>query len=136
MDIVREATEIYLLRASSGKNGSLTSSAVTVQVMEENIEPTDDIFATRVAHIRQLFERVDPTAPGSHTIVWPAFVAAAESRSLDDRKFFSAVLQRIWNSTGYSNVSKALDALPQIWEGQTRGERWTAALPGLKTVVM
>lgn len=86
--------------------------------------------------MRQLLEQVNPTAPGSHTIVWPAFVAASESRSLDDREFFSAVLRRIWESTGYLNVLRGLDALPQIWEGQARGERWTAALPGLKTVVM
>lgn len=140
VDIVCEATEIYLLRASSGNNHMpvlSNPSEIAGQPPEERIEPlNDDILASRVAHVRHLFEQVDPAAPGSHTIVWPAFVAAAESRSLDDREFFSAVLRRIWESTGYSNVVRGLDALPQIWEGQTRGERWTAALPGLKTVVM
>lgn len=137
MDIVREATRIYLLRASRGNNGVPTLSAKPgLEIPEENPEAANDIFATHIVHIRHLIGQVDPTAPGSHTIVWPAFVAAAESRSLQDREFFSAVLRRIWESTGYTNVLRGLDALPHIWEGQTRGERWTAALTGLKTVVM
>lgn len=148
VDIVRAATEIYLLRARFGNtiHGSElpTSSAVLetdpalpgeVEELAAELHHTD-IFAPRIAHMRQLLEQVEPSAPGSHTIVWPAFVAAAESRTPEDRDFFSAVLRRIWASTGYLNVLRGLDALPEIWEGQTRGERWTAALPGLKTVVM
>lgn len=136
LDIVREGTEIYVLRAGTGNNGPSSSSAISGEVPETDTDSAGDTLAHRIAHIRSLFEQVDPSAPGSHTLVWPAFVAAAESRMLEDRQFFSAILRRIWESTGYANVLRGLDGLPQIWDGQARGERWTAVLPSLKTFVM
>lgn len=138
IDIVRETTEIYLLRANA-TGDSLALSAAELQGFDAHtvvLCPSSDTMALRLAEVRRLFEMVDPSAPGSHTQVWPAFVAAAESRSEDDRAFFTAVLQRIWEATGYANVLKGLDALPQFWEQQRLGRNWTALLPTLKTVVM
>ena len=151
MEIVRDATEIYLLRARTSDDLSYVKAPVTVAaslmqlpapIMDatdavlENLHVPSVTMQTRIEHIRNLFNQVDPLAPGSHTIVWPAFVAAAESREDDDREFFSATLRRIWESTGYANVLGGLNALPGMWERQEQGQRWTAALPSLKTVVM
>lgn len=154
MEITRAATEIYVLRActpddtASGTAGppTTTRSETTVLPLLPNLDATetaiDDTYSPlesmpdRIAHMRGLFEQVDPSAPGSHTIVWPAFIAAAESREEDNREFFSSILRRLWQSTGYANVLRGLDALPALWERQGRGQRWTAALQELKTVVM
>lgn len=158
MEITRAATEIYVLRARSpGESSSSLESAAaagedrrrletTVLPLLSNLEATEsaldetysplESMPDRIAHIRALFGQVDPSAPGSHTIVWPAFIAAAESREKEDREFFSSILRRLWQSTGYANVLRGLDALPELWERQDRGQRWTAALQELKTVVM
>jgi hypothetical protein len=154
MEITRVATEIYVLRAHSpdeNNNGPLENKTskkmeTTVLPLLSNLDATetalDDTYSPydnmpdRIAHIRRLFDEVDPSAPGSHTIVWPAFIAAAESREEDDRVFFSSILRRLWRSTGYGNVLRGLDALPKLWERQGRGQRWTAALQELTTVVM
>lgn len=151
MEITRAATEIYVARARTPDDASFdtdgtTRSETTVLPLLSNLDATetamDDTYSPiesmpdRIAHIRGLFEQVDLSAPGSHTIVWPAFIAAAESREDDNREFFSSILRRLWQSTGYANVRRGLDALPALWERQGRGLRWTAALQELKTVVM
>lgn len=152
MEITRAATEIYVLRActpddtSSGVDLPTRRSETTVLPLLPNLDATEtaidetysplESMPDRIAHMRGLFEQVDPSAPGSHTIVWPAFIAAAESREDDNREFFSSILRRLWQSTGYANVLRGLDALPALWERQRRGQRWTAALQELKTVVM
>jgi hypothetical protein len=118
VDIMRHATEIYLLRAKSHTQ-----------------PPNPQDMSRRIAHLRREFEAMDPGAAGAHTIVWPAFVAAAEAQEETDRQFFAGVLQRIWLGTGYGNVRRGLDALPAIWALQGR-ERWTAALDRLGTVIM
>lgn len=153
MEITRAATEIYVLRACTPDDNApgtagppTTRSETTVLPLLPNLDATetaiDDTYSPlesmpdRLAHMRGLFEQVDPSAPGSHTIVWPAFIAAAESREEENREFFSSILRRLWQSTGYANVLRGLDALPALWERQGRGQRWTAALQELKTVVM
>ncbi|KAK2596429.1 hypothetical protein N8I77_013319 [Diaporthe amygdali] len=150
MEITRAATEIYVLRAQTPDDtydaAGTIRSETTVLPLLSNLDATetalDDTYTAiesmpdRIAHIRSLFEQVDPSAPGSHTIVWPAFIAAAESREEDNREFFSSILRRLWQSTGYANVLRGLDALPALWERQGRGQKWTAALQDLKTVVM
>lgn len=125
MDIFRQATEIYLLRARAAP------SADSLLADVDHFE-----MPARVTHMRSLFERVEPDAEGAHILVWPGFVTAAEARKEDDRRYFAAVLQRIWETTGYANVRRGLDALPGIWARQGGQQRWTAALPELRTVVM
>lgn len=140
MDIFREATEIYLIRAQAAEEADTTFSACASSVALGSCTSTFitacNMIAPRLAYLRTLLEQVDSSAPGSHTVVWPAFVAAAESQSEGDKEFFTAVLRRIWDETGYANVLRALDSLPAIWEKQGRSQNWTAALPDLKTVVM
>ncbi|KAI3394040.1 hypothetical protein diail_3305 [Diaporthe ilicicola] len=153
MEITRAATEIYVVRVRSPDDASFDTDGITTRASEtmvlpllSNLDATetaiDDTYSPvesmpdRIAHIRGLFEQVDLSAPGAHTIVWPAFIAAAESREEDDREFFSSILRQLWQSTGYANVQRGLDALPVLWERQGRGQRWTAALQELKTVVM
>ena len=118
VEIMRYATEIYLLRARS------SMIPVDEQQMLE-----------KIMHIRYLFQCVDQQAPGAHTLVWPAFVAAAETQEDENRVFFSAILRRIWEETGYANVLRGLESLPSIWK-QQRQRRWTSILPNLKIVVM
>lgn len=136
MDIVTKATDLYLLRVRITDQDHPTSMANSSDDIISSGQSTCNLISGQLAHIRYLFEQVDPSAPGSHTMVWPAFVAAAESRSIEDKTFFTAILRRIWDSTGYANVLKALDVLPEIWERQNRGDSWTSILPHLKTVIM
>ncbi|PSR84031.1 hypothetical protein BD289DRAFT_434998 [Coniella lustricola] len=118
-DIIRESSELYVLRAKDAESSV-----------------PDETFQRQLAYVKCLFEQVDPCAPGAHSIVWPAFVAAAESSADQDRAYFSGILQQIWDSTGYLNVLKSLQALPRIWECQTRGQNWTSTLIDLNTLIM
>ncbi|VUC22868.1 unnamed protein product [Clonostachys rosea] len=141
-EIVREATQIYIYRARMEEEANNSRPHDTTNTMPlqsgHNQVLTARIPTTscRVARMRRLFEKVDPSSPGSHTIAWPAFIAAAEASKEEDRQFFSATLERIWASTRYANVLRGLNALPMIWERQRHGERWTTVLPQLKTFVM
>ncbi|KAF3762766.1 hypothetical protein M406DRAFT_333137 [Cryphonectria parasitica EP155] len=144
MHTIREAAEIYLARARTSEHCSaaypagLEHSTIlhTTGTTSTQRTEADDIISQRVVHMRRLFEQVDSSAPGAHALVWPAFVAAAESRREDDREFFSAALRQIWESTGYGNVLKGLNALPEIWERQEHGQEWTGVLTNLKTLIM
>ncbi|KAL2798617.1 hypothetical protein BJX66DRAFT_295316 [Aspergillus keveii] len=61
---------------------------------------------------------------GSHALVWPYFVAAAESILPSHRDFFSGRLWAIYNRTQFRNITRALGLLDMIWE--LHGvRRWT-----------
>ncbi|KAI1373731.1 hypothetical protein F4677DRAFT_428078 [Hypoxylon crocopeplum] len=105
--------------------------------MEPTILPVDpdDFMEARVQQIRTLCERLDPAAPGSHVIVWPIFVAAAESCSDKHRQYFTVLLRQLWERTGYANISRGLEVLPELWA--QRGRRsWTSALSEYRGLVV
>lgn len=114
----RRAAQIYLHR---------TQSFLMPGHDFQALEMLDDL--------RDLLLELDPTAQGAHTLVWPYFIAAADSSTESHRQFFLSKLLHIEQTTGFRNVSVAIEKLPEIWREQ-RNERWTLALPKLLTVVM
>lgn len=113
----RQACDIYLLRA-------LASTIST------SLDTTDAI-----ENLRQSLIEVDPNTPGAHTLVWPYFVAGAESTLPGHRAFFYNQLNELWLRTGYNNVLVALSTLQRIWADDD-GERWTAKLPKLTKIII
>jgi Fungal specific transcription factor domain len=111
-------TQVYLLRAQSDAL---------------HIENTN--LAQTTGELTDLLIAADPTEKGAHALVWPYFVAAAESESPLERQLFVDRLQYIWETTKYRNVLVGMDALPKIWRRRGQ-ERWTSGLPKLPTVVM
>lgn len=88
----------------------------------------------RIESLKQLLIDLDPTAEGAHTLVWPYFIAGAESTMQDDRDFFHTRLGHIWETTGYRNVLVAMNALEDIWKRSS--ESWISWLPRIATVIM
>lgn len=114
----RRAAQIYLHRSRSYLN------------------PGNDFQAMEMLNdFQQLLIDLDPTTQGAHTLVWPYFIAAAESSTETHRQYFVEKLRHIESATGYRNVSVAIQKLPDLWKRQ-RTERWTISLPRLMTVVM
>ncbi|KAI1781138.1 hypothetical protein F4818DRAFT_451343 [Hypoxylon cercidicola] len=68
----------------------------------------DHYMEDRIHKLRTLCKGLDPTAPGAHVVVWPIFVAAAESSSDDDRQYFTAVLKGLWERVGYANIYRGV----------------------------
>jgi hypothetical protein len=112
-----QARAIYLLRAQ------------IILTEEEEAEMPD-----RIERLKQLLIDLDPTAEGAHTLVWPYFIAGAESNIQNDRNFFHGRLGHIWETTGYRNVLAAMNALQDIWKRPD--ESWTSWLPRIATVIM
>ncbi|KAI1136621.1 hypothetical protein F5Y05DRAFT_390370 [Hypoxylon sp. FL0543] len=115
----RLASEIYAMR---------TESTDFSENLERDVED-------RVRRLRSLCEGLGPTAPGVHAIAWPIFVGAAESSSDDDRGYFATTLKRIWERTGYANLFRGLEVLPELWA--QRGRRsWTDAMADYRGLVV
>jgi hypothetical protein len=112
-----QARAIYLLR-----------SQVTLAEKEEAKMPQ------RIECLKALLIDLDPTAEGAHTLVWPYFIAGAESTIQEDRDFFHTRLGHIWGTTGYRNVLVAMNALQDIWKHPD--EPWTSWLPRIATIIM
>jgi hypothetical protein len=88
-----------------------------------------------IEEFKWLLLELEPSSEGAHTLVWPYFIVAAESRTQEHRDFFYRRLNYIWSATGYRNIRVAMDALQKIW-GQQGFERWTASLPDITTIIM
>lgn len=112
-----QARAIYLLRSQ------------IILTEEEEAE-----MPLRVERLKQLLIDLDPTAEGAHTLVWPYFIAGAESIIQADRDFFYTRLGHVWETTGYRNVLVAMNALQDIWKRPD--EPWTWWLPRIATVIM
>lgn len=113
-----QASAIYLLRANSS-----------------HINIDGPLAIRLVAQLKDLLAGLDPSSAGAHTLVWPYFVAAAESVLEEHRTFFYQRLEFIWDTTGYRNVYIAMQALSRIWERRPE-QRWTAMLPDIAMVIM
>jgi hypothetical protein len=114
----RQARSIFVLRALS-----------------ENTIFEDEHAIRLVTSLYELLIDVDPEAAGAHALVWPYFVAAAESIWPEHRAFFQQRLDHIWTTTRYRNVKVAIDALPKLWE-QRGSQRWTKMLQDVAMVIM
>lgn len=87
---------------------------------------------------------LDPAAEGAHALVWPCFVAGAESQTAEDRQFFTTRLAQTYAITKFRNVQIARESLPLIWAMQDNAavagdesSSWVTRLGQLsKTLIM
>ncbi|XXG97046.1 mRNA 3' end processing factor [Hypoxylon texense] len=126
--------------------------AIHVPIYEQIFSHAVEIYATRMAStdwsvhldhymeecirkLRALCKQLDLAAPGAHVVVWPIFVAAAESSSDDDRRYFTGILTRLWEKVGYANICRGLEVLPELW-AQRNKISWVSALAEYKGLVI
>jgi len=114
----RRARDIYLLRAQASSR--IVDETKMMQLVQQ---------------LKSLLIELDPTTEGAHTLVWPYFIAAAESRDECDRHFFYSRLEHIWTTTGFHNIKVALTELERIWMRQ-ESQRWTSIVPQIATIIM
>ncbi|KAE8150991.1 hypothetical protein BDV25DRAFT_129162 [Aspergillus avenaceus] len=110
----QQAYDIYLQRALAGP------SAVIQPDLVERYKSTLDLFAH--------------DSPGTHSLIWPTFIAASESRLAEHRLHFKQFLEVQYRSNGFSNILEALKLLERIWACQDTN--WTALLPEPRVFIM
>lgn len=120
--------------------------AVQIDMYKSAIRCACNIYLTRVTRnpphsetvaeleaLKVLCEKIHPSTPGHHTLVWVYFIAAAESSTLAHRDFFTLRLQEVFSRTRFHNIPTALNALQELWKVQAE-RRWTEVLPEVMPV--
>lgn len=103
-EVIRQACDIFQSRASN------------------SVTPESSIAS--VERMRQTVKDMDPNADGSHALVWPFFIAAAESSLQEHRDFFSGRLKGLFSCTRFGSIPVALDTLTYIWS-KSETTSWT-----------
>jgi hypothetical protein len=96
----------------------------TLTMQQNNALLPDAVVNTTLNMLGTLIAPITKTAPGAHTLVWVYFIAAAESRTHDDRIFFSQRLRELYDIGRFGNIPVALATLERIWNLDLR-QRWT-----------
>ncbi|OTB00950.1 hypothetical protein M426DRAFT_225434 [Hypoxylon sp. CI-4A] len=94
-----------------------------------------DVAPNLLGRFRLALESLPETAEGQHVLVWPAFIAAAASRTAENRDYFTRFLQRQFLQSGFVNIRKAFDCLKRVWERKTQ-ESWTRLICNQGVFVM
>ncbi|KAL2064372.1 hypothetical protein VTL71DRAFT_4866 [Oculimacula yallundae] len=97
------ASEIYLNRAIHN-----ISRAETISNVEE---------------LKVTVDQLPVDGPGEHILVWVYFIGAAESSTRSQQDFFRSRLQRLYSTTGFSNIISSLRILDHIWANSET--KWT-----------
>ncbi|PYH83284.1 hypothetical protein BO82DRAFT_373338 [Aspergillus uvarum CBS 121591] len=84
--------------------------------------------------LRRLIAQAQPTDPGAHGFVWPCFIAAVDSTEPEHRAFFTYYMRAIHSNTLFANITKAIDALPAIWESTSK--KWTETLSDVSRILI
>lgn len=96
------------------------------QIFENRALNSTTLEASRasVERMRQTVIPMDLEADGSHALVWPFFIAAAESTLPEHRQFFASRLKQLFSNTRFGSIPVALNTLEYIWnKGDTTS--WT-----------
>jgi hypothetical protein len=117
-------------RTTLGRTSEAERLACTVYLARAKNLLSEADMEAGADRLFQLLAEVAAGEPGEHTLVWPYFVAGAETRNPERRAFLAHRIQRIYATTGYNNVRVALDTLQVLWSTSS-DERWTARLPKL-----
>lgn len=116
----RQAFSMYLNRVSEGESNKF---------QETPLEATIDSFQSSL----ELFSE---GSLGEHVLVWPAFIAALESRTREQQDFFSHFLRRQYLRNGFTNILRALELLERFWAEDKDRRNWPAMLPELRVFIM
>ncbi|PYH48081.1 Zn(II)2Cys6 transcription factor [Aspergillus saccharolyticus JOP 1030-1] len=121
--------------AQHGKTLSLARRSFTLGAQIYLLRLTSDESSWHLREeLRCLISQAHPTDPGAHGFVWPCFIAAADSTEPEHRAFFIHYMKAIHSNTLFANIPKAIDALPAIWESQSRN--WTESLSGISRILI
>ncbi|KAH4812866.1 hypothetical protein HBI73_035310 [Parastagonospora nodorum] len=119
------ASDIYTRRATS-------EEAESSRLARLHPHTFDDL------NLKNLMERISlipPCSPGAHALVWPCFVAGAETADPGQRAFFVEYMNSIYARTKFRNIPTAVRSLENIW-ARKGGKRWTQCLPELSNVLV
>ena len=97
----------------------------TLTMQQNNALLPDNVVNATLDLLRTLILPITKTTPGAHTLVWVYFIAAAESRTPDDRMFFSQRLGELYDIGRFGNIPVALATLDRIWALNPSRQRWT-----------
>jgi len=97
----------------------------TLTMRQNNALLPDTVVNATLDFLRQLLLPITKTTPGAHTLVWVYFIAAAESRTPDDRFYFSQRLGELYDIGRFGNIPVALATLDRIWALDPSRQRWT-----------
>ena len=97
----------------------------TLTMQQNNALLPDAVVNTTLEMLRTLVLPITKATPGAHTLVWVYFIAAAESRTLGDRMFFSQRLGELYDIGRFGNIPVALATLNRIWALDHSQQRWT-----------
>ncbi|KAK2616995.1 hypothetical protein QQS21_000084 [Conoideocrella luteorostrata] len=114
-DVIRQACRIYHNRASHQAT------------RKSSIEAVEKLHHTVV--------NLDPECEGSHALVWPFFVASAESILPEHRDFFYNRLKSLFQVTRFGSIPLALQILEYIWTKQD-STNWTEIVTHEKPILI
>lgn len=146
LDMMRRRSADYLSFMSYCP--STPEQQVTVNIMTEVMQQACEIFENRasktttpessiasVERVRQTVIDMDPEADGSHALVWPFFIAAAESTLPEHREFFAGRLKQLFSNTRFGSIPVALDTLKYIWS-KSDTTSWTDIVTSERQVLI
>ncbi|OAR01206.1 hypothetical protein LLEC1_00164 [Akanthomyces lecanii] len=146
LDMMRRRSADYLSFMSYCP--STPEQQVTIKIMTEVMQQACEIFENRasktmtpelsiasVERVRQTVTDMDPEADGSHALVWPFFIAAAESALPEHREFFAGRLKQLFSNTRFGSIPVALDTLEYIWS-KSDTTSWTDIVTSERQVLV
>ncbi|KAI1394413.1 uncharacterized protein F4822DRAFT_388116, partial [Hypoxylon trugodes] len=87
-----------------------------------------------LSNFRLTLELLPESAEGERVLIWPVFIAASASSTLEERDYFVKFLKKQFSRSRFVNIIRALESLEEIW---VRGmqENWTKLLSEQKVFV-
>ncbi|KAJ3491157.1 hypothetical protein NLG97_g5649 [Lecanicillium saksenae] len=96
---------------------------------------TPESSIASVERMRQTVIDMDMETDGSHALVWPFFIAAAESTLPEHREFFAGRLKLLFSNTRFGSIPVALDTLEYIWS-KSDTTSWTDIVTSERQVLI
>lgn len=96
---------------------------------------TPESSVAAVEKMRQTVIDMDIETDGSHALVWPFFIAAAESTLPEHREFFAGRLKHLFSNTRFGSIPVALDTLNYIWS-KSDTTSWTDIVTSERQVLI
>jgi hypothetical protein len=119
------ACTIYFRRA--------TSDAITTSTSERL--QYEDVQKSTIQDLIGRISLMPPHSPGAHALVWPCFIAGAESSDPIQRAFFIDYMNSIYARTKFRNIPVAVQSLRNLWANKG-DKRWTQCLPEITKVLV
>jgi hypothetical protein len=119
------ACSIYVRRATS--EATTTSMAKRLQC--------EDLQDSTIRDLIECISLIPPHSPGAHALVWPCFIAGAESSDPVRRAFFVDYMNSIYARTKFRNIPIAVQSLRNLWANKG-DKRWTQCLPEISRVLV